>query len=96
MTVYLHTIQIMKSETEELPFPFELKSVCSAKKMPNGLSERTVVIDITTHGPLDFQSPKKSPLAKTDGLGRKLRTVYGPGIVVRKGVVHETHDSDCI
>ena len=31
-----------------------------------------------------------------DGLGRKLRTVYGPGIVVRKGVVHETHDSDCI
>ena len=30
------------------------------------------------------------------GLGRKLRAVDGPGIVVREGVVHETHDSNCI
>ena len=50
----------MQSESEEAPFPFELKSVCSSQMMPNGLSERTVVIDISTNGPLDFPSPKKT------------------------------------
>lgn len=60
----------MQSESEEAPFPFELKSICSSQMMPNGLSERTVVIDISTNGPLDFPSPKKTQ-SLVDESGRR-------------------------
>ena len=47
----------MKRNEDDETFPFEMKSVSSLTMMPNGQSERMVVIDITHSGPLDFSSP---------------------------------------